>query len=99
VRLLFSGTTAEKDRFSSIVHALVYANSELEYEHVRVLMLRFLGNDTKHPLYAYFLRNWDDITDEWISFKRSNICHLGNNTDNRYGMHPSFAIWIITLLT
>jgi len=50
-------------------------------------------------LYAYFLRNWDDITDEWISFKRSNICHLGNNTDNRYGMHPSFAIWIITLLT
>ncbi|KAE9274109.1 hypothetical protein PF008_g29679 [Phytophthora fragariae] len=36
-----------------------------------------------HPLFKYFLKNWDGITEEWVSYQRSNVPHLGNNTNNR----------------
>jgi hypothetical protein len=36
-----------------------------------------------HRLYRYFCKNWLQCEDEWLTFKRGNVAHLGNNTNNR----------------
>ncbi|KAG6951747.1 hypothetical protein JG687_00013422, partial [Phytophthora cactorum] len=35
------------------------------------------------PYYKTFTENWDCNEDEWVSYKRGNVSHLTNNTNNR----------------
>lgn len=46
-------------------------------------VVNHLENKVEHPLYKYFIKNWDGIQDEWVSYKRWDVPHLGNNTNNR----------------
>ncbi|KAE8962091.1 hypothetical protein PR002_g29705 [Phytophthora rubi] len=62
---------------------LVYARSRQEYEDARGCMLEKLGGDTSHPLYKTFMENWDNSQEEWVAYKRGNVPHLTNNTNNR----------------
>ncbi|RAW26608.1 hypothetical protein PC110_g16999 [Phytophthora cactorum] len=62
---------------------LVYAKSEQEYEDAKGAMLEKIGGNETHPLYKTFEENWDNSQDQWVSYKRGNVPHLTNNTNNR----------------
>ncbi|KAE9164283.1 hypothetical protein PF005_g30099 [Phytophthora fragariae] len=80
---LCDGSQEHKQALKDIFAAMVYANSALQYERCKTLLMQQLGNHKEHPLFKYFLKNWDGITEEWVSYQRSNVPHLGNNTNNR----------------
>ncbi|KAE9159993.1 hypothetical protein PF002_g32734, partial [Phytophthora fragariae] len=63
--------------------ALVYSRSSDEYLDAKEALVHTLGGDVEHPMYKFFFGNWDNTQDEWVSFRRGNIPHLGNNTNNR----------------
>jgi hypothetical protein len=73
---------AHKKQVKGVVKSLVYARSSLEYQAAKDALLEILG-DANDPMYQFFLKNWDDNQDEWVAYKRGNIAHLGNNTNNR----------------
>jgi len=74
---------AQKKHVKGIVKSLVYARSSQEYQDAKDALLETLGGDDDDQMYQFFLKNWDQNQDEWVSYKRGNIAHLGNNTNNR----------------
>ncbi|KAE9264498.1 hypothetical protein PF001_g31252 [Phytophthora fragariae] len=72
-----------KREVKALMSLLVYARSRQEYEDARGCMLEKLGGDTSHPLYKTFMENWDNSQEEWAAYKRGNVPHLTNNTNNR----------------
>jgi hypothetical protein len=89
VNALYVGALEEKDALINTMSALMYSESKIEYDRNKRLLLRQLEDDHEHQLYDYFIRNWDGITEEWVSYARTSIPHLGNHTNNRYVI----AIW------
>ncbi|KAG3248493.1 hypothetical protein PI124_g6826 [Phytophthora idaei] len=61
----------------------VHEKSEQEYEDAKGAMLEKIGGNETHPLYKTFEENWDNSQDQWVSYKRRNVPHLTNNTNNR----------------
>ncbi|KAE8966139.1 hypothetical protein PF011_g28046 [Phytophthora fragariae] len=72
-----------KKEVKALMSLLVYARSRQEYEDARGCMLEKLGGDTSHPLYKTFMENWDNSQEEWVAYRRGNVPHLTNNTNNR----------------
>lgn len=72
-----------KKEVKALMRLLVYAESAQEYEEAKGAMLQKLGGDTAHELYQTFLKNWDNSQEEWVSYRRGNVPHLTNNTNNR----------------
>ncbi|KAE8908803.1 hypothetical protein PF005_g8211 [Phytophthora fragariae] len=46
-------------------------------------MLRSLGNDKKDAFFEYFEVNWETCKEEWVNYRRDNVPHLNNHTNNR----------------
>ncbi|KAG6954652.1 hypothetical protein JG688_00012253 [Phytophthora aleatoria] len=67
----------------ALMSLLVYAKSDQEYEDAKGAMLEKIGGNEAHPLYKTFDENWDNSQDQWVSYKRGNVPHLTNNTNNR----------------
>ena len=66
--------------------SLVYASSQEDYIHNRDQFfdsLRSTGNQKNTNFIEYFMNNWDDCRDRWVSYLRHDCVHLGNNTNNR----------------
>ncbi|KAG3241171.1 hypothetical protein PI124_g13950 [Phytophthora idaei] len=42
-----------------------------------------IGGNKTHTLYKPVEGNWDISQDQWVSYKRGNVPHLTNNTNNR----------------
>ncbi|POM72994.1 LOW QUALITY PROTEIN: Hypothetical protein PHPALM_10208 [Phytophthora palmivora] len=72
-----------KKEVKTVMPLLVYAESPQEYEDAKGAMLQKLGGDASHKLYKTFMENWDNSQDEWVSYRRGNVPHLTNNTNNR----------------
>ncbi|RLN85310.1 hypothetical protein BBJ28_00021672 [Nothophytophthora sp. Chile5] len=110
VSRLATVTTAEKDILKGAMSALMAARNEDDYQEQKEGLLDRLGGDITHPLYVFFLNNWDNCKEEWVLHLRSDVPHLQNNTNNRieakWGatkqcVKPSFEIddVISTLIT
>ncbi|OWY95994.1 hypothetical protein PHMEG_00033855, partial [Phytophthora megakarya] len=80
---LSSGSQAHKEMLKAAITAIVYSNSETEYEQGKAYLLQLLGGHTDHELYQSFLNNWDANRREWVLFERGNVPHLRNHTNNR----------------
>ncbi|GMF43370.1 unnamed protein product [Phytophthora fragariaefolia] len=74
---------ASKKEVRSLVRLLVYAANKDEYDDAKDALLTALGGDMSHEFYRTFTTNWDSTQDEWVAYKRGNIPHLTNNTNNR----------------
>ncbi|POM79893.1 Hypothetical protein PHPALM_2336 [Phytophthora palmivora] len=72
-----------KKEVKALMRLLVYAESRQEYDDAKGAMLQKLGRDASHELYKTFMENWDNSQDEWVSYRRGNVPHLTNNTNNR----------------
>ncbi|ETL46993.1 hypothetical protein L916_03221, partial [Phytophthora nicotianae] len=75
-----------KDKLKGLVKALVYSRNSQEYEANKTAILQSLGGgggDKEHPMYKFLMDNWDNSQDEWVSYRRGNVVHLDNNTNNR----------------
>ncbi|GMF52864.1 unnamed protein product [Phytophthora fragariaefolia] len=101
---------ASKKEVKSLVRLLVYAANKDEYDDAKGALLTALGGDMSHEFYRTFTTNWDSTQDEWVAYKRGNISHLTNNTNNRietkWGklkdiINDSFTIdqFLLTLIT
>ncbi|ETK84321.1 hypothetical protein L915_10705, partial [Phytophthora nicotianae] len=73
---------AETMKLKVIMKELVNAESQEEYGDLKGSLLETLGNDKENRLYMSFMQHWD-TTDEWVMFKRGDVPHLMNNTNNR----------------
>ncbi|EGZ09033.1 hypothetical protein PHYSODRAFT_525812 [Phytophthora sojae] len=83
VTALCTGSQERKQELKDILASLVYADSEHQYKRCKLLLLNRLDDRKDHPLYKYFIKKWDGITDEWVSYLRTDVPHLGNHTNNR----------------
>ncbi|KAG6608893.1 uncharacterized protein IUM83_12773 [Phytophthora cinnamomi] len=72
-----------KKDVKGLLGLMVYAKTQKEYDDAKGAMLEKLGWSASHPLYHTVMENWDNTEDEWVSFKRENVPHLTNNTNNR----------------
>ncbi|GMF59977.1 unnamed protein product [Phytophthora fragariaefolia] len=72
-----------KKHVKALMALMVYAKAQNEYEDARGAMLEKLGGSVNHLLFRTFMDNWGNTQDAWVSFKRGNIPHLTNNTNNR----------------
>ncbi|POM65008.1 Hypothetical protein PHPALM_19375 [Phytophthora palmivora] len=72
-----------KKEVKGLLALMVYAKNVNEYENAKGAMLEKLSGNDSHPLYKTFVDNWDNTQDEWVSYKRGNVPHLTNNTNNR----------------
>jgi hypothetical protein len=61
----------------------------LKYLYFLVDGIHFSGADPipepEHAFLKYFMRNWDSMKERWALYARSDVSHLGNHTNNRYG--------------
>ncbi|ETP15612.1 hypothetical protein F441_09646 [Phytophthora nicotianae CJ01A1] len=76
-------TPGVKEDAKSLMRDLVYAKSSAAYEESKATLLRLLGDNSSHKLYKTFVDNWDQSKDEWVTYKRGDVPHLTNNTNNR----------------
>ncbi|KAG6942158.1 hypothetical protein JG687_00019223 [Phytophthora cactorum] len=85
MKKMFSARLAKpvRKKVKALMSLLVYAKSEQEYEDAKGAMLEKIGGNETHPLYKTFEENWDNSQDQWVSYKRGNVPHLTNNTNNR----------------
>lgn len=74
---------ANKQDVKGLLKALVYARSSQDYEDTKGALLDVLNGDAEHPMYKFFMGNWDDSQDKWVSYRRRNVPPLNNNTNNR----------------
>ncbi|KAG3237378.1 hypothetical protein PI124_g17632 [Phytophthora idaei] len=53
----------------ALMSLLVYAKSEQECEDTKGAMLQKIGGNKTHPLYKTFEENWDNLQDQWVSYR------------------------------
>ncbi|RLN15176.1 hypothetical protein BBJ28_00022771 [Nothophytophthora sp. Chile5] len=55
-----TGTTAEKDILKCAMSAVIAAKNGDDFQEQKEGLLDRLGGDMTHPLYVFFLGNWDN---------------------------------------
>ncbi|ETO70485.1 hypothetical protein F444_13041, partial [Phytophthora nicotianae P1976] len=73
----------ETKTLKTIMKGLVNAESQQHYDDLKAAMLKTVGNNTENLLYKSFVQHWYTTIDEWVMFKRGDVPHLMNNTNNR----------------
>ena len=68
-----------RDALRNVLHNIVYSEHLDEYVDYLAEIVR-LGNPSFEK---YFLDNWNNCTDMWVSFERDSSIHFGNTTNNR----------------
>ncbi len=82
VRHDFDFKSEEGSNMLQQVKLMLYAQNIKQYEAVRDHLLTRCGE--KHKAFVnYFLKNWDSCRERWVACFRTDIPHLGNNTNNR----------------
>lgn len=71
-----------KETLKAIVTNMVYADNSETYDKLLKYFEESVGGK-KHPLFTYFLKNWDQCKEMWVRYMRGNVPHMGNNTNNR----------------
>ncbi|DAZ95570.1 TPA: hypothetical protein N0F65_005886 [Lagenidium giganteum] len=79
----FVGTVEQRAELKDVFGLLVKALTKQNLDEAEALLLERCGGSQAHPLYAYYDTNWRSIKDEWASYLRSDVPHLGNHTNNR----------------
>ncbi|KAE9197410.1 hypothetical protein PF002_g22757 [Phytophthora fragariae] len=73
----------ETKQLKDIMKGLVNAESQQEYDDLKVAFLSTVRDDVDNLLNKSFMTHWDTTTEEWGMFKRGGVPHLKNNTNNR----------------
>ena len=68
-----------RDALRKVLHDMVYSKTMDEYVDYLAEIVR-LGNPSFEK---YFLDNWNNCTDMWVSFQWDCSVHFGNTTNNR----------------
>ncbi|KAF1794014.1 hypothetical protein GQ600_20683 [Phytophthora cactorum] len=55
--------------------------------------------EPKHLLLTYFMHNGHTCKDIWAVYKRGNVAHLGNHTNNRYAAFFFTCLLNVVLIT
>ncbi|OWY99608.1 hypothetical protein PHMEG_00029363 [Phytophthora megakarya] len=91
-KAVYGGRDAvDVDRVEDAVDMMVKSQDEKEYDRGLRYMYYLLDGfdeqgelpEPKHPLLAYFMRNWHTCKDMWAVYERGHVAHLGNHTNNR----------------
>ncbi|KAE9051288.1 hypothetical protein PR001_g1608 [Phytophthora rubi] len=73
----------DKKNIIAALQLMMKAESATAYSAYREEMLRSLGNDKKDAFFEYFEVNWETCKEEWVNYRRDNVPHLNNHTNNR----------------
>ena len=74
---------SDRDEARELIRCLVHAKDESGYEKLRQDVFDATNDEFKQ----YFLKNWDNCQNMWVTFKRDTYVHLGNTTNNRLECH------------
>ncbi|CAI6372024.1 unnamed protein product [Macrosiphum euphorbiae] len=72
-------TPDERDRSKGIIEKLRYCKSEREYQDMYTIFL----SEAPHAVKNYFIKNWHDIREEWVTGLAFNSGNFLNATNNR----------------
>ncbi|KAF0706194.1 zinc finger SWIM domain-containing protein 3-like [Aphis craccivora] len=72
-------TPDERDASKSIIEKLCYCKSEKEYQDMYTIFL----SKAPHAVKNYFIKNWHDIREEWVTGLAFNSGNFLNATNNR----------------
>jgi hypothetical protein len=73
----------DASQIDAAIHGMVYAGSADEYEQNHSSLKGLCGRIGMDAFFEYFERNWDDSQDRWVMYRRANLPHLKNHTNNR----------------
>ena len=69
----------ERQKARDLIRHLVYARTQEEYKEVRNDLFEVMGKDFE----SYFLKNWENCPQMWVTWQRDEFLHFGNTTNNR----------------
>jgi len=72
-------TPEERDKSKAIIEKLCYCKSEEDYQE----MFKIFLSEAPHGLKNYFIKNWHDIREEWVTGLAFNSGNFLNATNNR----------------
>ncbi|OWZ02724.1 hypothetical protein PHMEG_00025668 [Phytophthora megakarya] len=73
----------DASQIDAAVHKMVYAGSEDVYDAAYVALHGICDRIGFQDFFSYFERNWDTCQDRWVMYRRSNLPHFKNHTNNR----------------
>ena len=73
----------DRDEARELLRCLVHAKDGDEYKDLTQKVFDATNDDFKQ----YFLQNWSDCQDMWVTFKRDAYVYLGNTTNNHLECH------------
>jgi hypothetical protein len=76
-------STEDASQIDAAIHKMVYASCERDYERNHDALRGLCDRMGLQDFFDYFDRNWNDCQDRWVMFRRANLPHLKNHTNNR----------------
>jgi len=73
----------DASQIDAAIHGMVYAGSADEYEQNHSSLKGLCERIGMDAFFEYLERNWDDSQDRWVMYRRANLPHLKNHTNNR----------------
>jgi hypothetical protein len=75
-------STDDHDSVDTLVHNMVYAQSETAYENERRALQWLCKSVGFIPFFDYIEKNWHTCTDMWVAYKRAKLPHFRVHTNN-----------------
>ncbi|RLN02488.1 hypothetical protein BBJ28_00019803 [Nothophytophthora sp. Chile5] len=72
----------DHETIDTLVHNLVYAQSEEVYENERSALRWTCKSVGSMPFFDYMEKNWHSCTDMWVAYKRAKLPHFRVHTNN-----------------
>jgi hypothetical protein len=76
-------STEDSSQIDAAIHNMVYASCEDDYERNLDTLKGLCDRIGLQEFFNYLERNWNDCQDRWVMFRRANLPHLKNHTNNR----------------
>jgi hypothetical protein len=73
----------DASQVDAAVHQMVYARTAETYDQGRASLRGTCTRVGLDGFFAYFDKNWHSCQDMWVTYKRANLPHFKNNTNNR----------------
>ncbi|EGZ09708.1 hypothetical protein PHYSODRAFT_523251 [Phytophthora sojae] len=73
----------DASQVDAAIHKMVYAASEEDYKATHKTLKGLCERIGLTGFFEYFEKNWDSCQDRWVMYRRADLPHFNNHTNNR----------------
>ncbi|EGZ13072.1 hypothetical protein PHYSODRAFT_334884 [Phytophthora sojae] len=73
----------DASQVDAAIHKMVYAASEEDYKATHKTLKGLCERIGLTGVFEYFEKNWDSCQDRWVMYRRADLPHFNNHTNNR----------------